>query len=109
MNSDDSNYVLTTEGHILTLGQEHIYDVPPSRKRTRKVEDHQCPAYVPMKSLVDRQQLDFGLVMGIRSRPDVEYARFLVGLSPPSSDERFWSTEGWCERPKVDPYVSEVL
>jgi len=105
LHSDDSNYVFTTEGHILTLGQEHMKPTSQSRKRMRTIENHQCPAYLPYTRLFDHRQRRSGLVHGVRSRPDVDYARHLVGLSPTSADEQFFSPEGWCERPKVEPYV----
>jgi hypothetical protein len=50
-----------------------------------------------------------GLTVGVRSRPDVEYTRHLVGLMPSRSDERHWFKDGWCERPNVEPYVSNTI
>ncbi|KAF8974233.1 alpha mannosidase-like protein [Flammula alnicola] len=111
LHSDDSNYVFTTEGHILSLGPEHMKPVPPARKRARKFVSHQCPAYVPFTRTYDHRQKQpgQGLVLGVRSRPDVDYPRHLVALSPGSSDEQYWSPDGWCERPKVEPYSFEFI
>ncbi|KIM46267.1 glycoside hydrolase family 47 protein [Hebeloma cylindrosporum] len=109
LHSDDSNYVFTTEGHILTLGQEHMKPRSQFRKRMRTIENHQCPAYIPFTRVFDHRQRRSGLVHGIRSRPDVDYARHLVGLSPTSADEQFFSPDGWCERPKVQPYTFEFV
>ena len=32
-----------------------------------------------------------------------------VGQSEDASDEKYWSPDGWCERPKVEPYVCLTL
>ncbi|KAF8165423.1 alpha mannosidase-like protein [Crassisporium funariophilum] len=109
LNSDDSNYVFTTEGHILTLGQEHMKPIPPARKRMRHVEVHQCPAYTPYTTFRDSRQRQPGLVQGVLSRPDVDYARQLVGIASSSAEQEHWSPNGWCERPKVDPYSYEFI
>lgn len=119
MHSDDSNYVFTTEGHILFLDKQHMRPTTPARKRARKVMNHQCPAYDPFVSTKTRRRpyhnsnpnsnlglSSFGLVQGVRSRPDVEYARYLVNLAPTAADEQHWSPDGWCEKPKIEPYVS---
>ncbi|KAG5343059.1 hypothetical protein C0989_000049 [Termitomyces sp. Mn162] len=55
-----------------------------------------------------RDQVD-GLVRGIQSRPDFEYARSLVGLTPPQKDIDTWSPSGWCERPHVDLFSYDVV
>ncbi len=102
LHSDDSNYVFTTEGHILTLGRDNIKPVPPARRKLRKIVNHQCPAYEPYS---EPHKLN-GLVQGIRSRGDVEYSRELVGIQPSELDKTFWSADGWCEQPKVDLFVS---
>ncbi|KAH9482917.1 ER degradation-enhancing alpha-mannosidase-like protein 1 [Psilocybe cubensis] len=111
LHSDDSNYVFTTEGHILTLGQQHMKPASSARKRTRKIVNHQCPIYTPFVTTLDhrRKPPGPGLVQGIRSRPDVDYARQLVGLAPSHADQQYWSPDGWCERPKVDPYTYEFI
>lgn len=72
-----------------------------AKKRMRNIEDHSCPAYRPFTRT--------GLVQGVRSRVDVDYARHLVGLSPNSGDQAHWSPNGWCERPKINPYVCAFL
>ncbi|PPQ77269.1 hypothetical protein CVT25_010851 [Psilocybe cyanescens] len=111
LHNDDSNYVFTTEGHILSLGQEHMKPIPSARKRSRKIEDHQCPTYAPIITTLDHRNKrpGSGLVQGIRSRPDIDYARQLVGLAPSFIDKQYWSPDGWCERPKVDPYSYEFI
>ncbi|KAF4619947.1 hypothetical protein D9613_005188 [Agrocybe pediades] len=104
LHSDDSNYVFTTEGHILTLDRDHMNPMSKSRKRTRNIESHECPAYTPITSGSHKSKP--GLVQGVRSRSDMEYARHLVGTSPAFADESHWSPDGWCEKPRVDPYAN---
>lgn len=78
--------------------------------------NHQCPAYDPFVASKTHQRaysnhhtasLRHGLVQGVRSRPDVEYARHLVNLTATATDEQHWSPDGWCEKPKIEPYVSK--
>ncbi|PBL02491.1 alpha mannosidase-like protein [Armillaria gallica] len=100
LHSDDSNYVFTTEGHILTLGQEHIKPMSSARRKTRKIMNHQCPAYAPASN---------GLVKGIRSRGDIDYARELVSILPTEAERSVWSIYGWCERPKADLFTYDFI
>ncbi|KAF5321197.1 hypothetical protein D9619_000434 [Psilocybe cf. subviscida] len=118
LHSDDSNYVFTTEGHILFLDKKYMRPTPPARKRARKVMNHQCPAYNPLVPTKDPRRLHhnsnhglsgLGLVQGVRSRPDVEYARHLVNLAPTAADEQHWTPDGWCEKPKIEPYSFEFI
>ncbi|KAJ7499000.1 alpha mannosidase-like protein [Mycena latifolia] len=100
LHRDDSNYVFTTEGHLLTLGSEHL---KPARRKMRKIEDHQCPAYRPFS------QNGSGLSMGIRSRGDVDYARELLSQAPSDVDQAAWSASGWCERPHVNLFAYDFI
>ncbi|KAJ7904433.1 alpha mannosidase-like protein [Mycena olivaceomarginata] len=97
LHKDDSNYVFTTEGHILTLGRQHLKPTPPARRKMRNIETHQCPAYRPFL-----QRGSSGLTMGIRSRGDVDYARELVAQPA----KRQW---GWCERPVVNLFAYDFI
>ena len=84
----------------------------PNKNRLRKVEDHRCPAYNPSTGIFknpNKQNQGTGLVQGVRSRVDVDYGRHLVGISPSSADQVHWSPNGWCERPKVEPYVCTFI
>jgi mannosidase alpha-like ER degradation enhancer 1 len=108
LHSNDSNYVFTTEGHILSLDPQYLRPIPPARKRMRTIENHQCPAYTPFTLPLNHQR-GSGLTVGVRSRPDVEYTRHLVGLMPSRVDERHWFKDGWCETPKVEPYVNNPI
>lgn len=107
LHSDDSNYVLTTEGHILFLSREFLKPMSPARRRMRREENHQCPAYERVLSY--DWSSGRGLTQGIRSRTDVDYARFLTGMLPEKADIYLASPDGWCERPHVDLFVSSFL
>ncbi|KAF9534836.1 alpha mannosidase-like protein [Crepidotus variabilis] len=109
LHSDDSNYVLTTEGHILSLEKEHLKPVPAVRRRMRKLEDHQCPAYRPSTLANEHSTTRPGLTVGVRSRADVDYPHHLTGTTHSVNDERYWHSDGWCEKPKVDPYSFEFI
>ncbi|KAF9006459.1 alpha mannosidase-like protein [Cyathus striatus] len=105
LHSDDSNYVFTTEGHILMLGREHLRH----KRKSRTSESHQCPVYAPFDSVYGNGKRSTGLIQGVLSRPDVDYARELVGRSPNHWDMETWSPYGWCERPKVELYSYDFL
>lgn len=103
---DDSNYVFTTEGHLLTLDNKHLKPISDVRRRLRGAENLQCPAYSP--PMVLSQDGQNGLRGGIRSRGDVEYARLLVGGTPNDADKAAWSPDGFCDVPHGELYVSPV-
>ncbi|KAJ4466510.1 alpha mannosidase-like protein [Lentinula aciculospora] len=109
LHKDDSNYVFTTEGHLLKLGPEHLRGIPPSRRKLRKIEDHQCPAYQPFKSARGRRENDNGLIVGIQGRADADYSRELVALDANEADSIHWSRSGWCERPKVELFSYDFI
>lgn len=106
LHRDDSNYVFSTEGHILSLDRDHTRPMPASRKKMRPVNDRQCPTYKPFIEVRDNDSADTGLVRGIRSRSDYDYARKLVGVHASSSEIDAWSANGWCEKPAVENFVS---
>ncbi|PPQ64702.1 hypothetical protein CVT24_008329 [Panaeolus cyanescens] len=106
---DDSNYVFTTEGHILTLAPEHLKPLHAARKKARTIEEHQCPAYTPNMAGYDHKKTKSGLVQGVRSRPDVEYARHLVGAGASTAEQAYWSPDGYCEKPYVEPYSYDFI
>ncbi|KAJ3894586.1 alpha mannosidase-like protein [Lentinula edodes] len=109
LHKDDSNYVFTTEGHLLKLGPEHLREMSPSRRKLRKIEDHQCPAYQPFRSARGRRVNDSGLVVGIQGRADADYSRELVALDANEADSTHWSRSGWCERPKVELFSYDFI
>ncbi|KAI0321883.1 alpha-mannosidase [Amylostereum chailletii] len=106
LHSDDSNWVLTTEGHILRLDSSLIK--PPSSvvRQLRRAESPQCPAYDPPDFGNDYMR---GLTVGIRSRSDFDYASQLVGNPLALSEGAFWHESGVCELPKVDLFMYEFL
>lgn len=105
LHRDDSNFVFTTEGHILKLNGTHLRPPSPVRRKLRRVENLQCPAYRADDSGFDDTNQSSHLHTGIRSRPDTEYARALVGALPTSIEEFHWSHDGYCEIPNVQLYV----
>jgi ER degradation enhancer, mannosidase alpha-like 1 len=109
IHSDDSNYVFTTEGHILTLPNVYLRPMSAARRKLRREERHQCPVYRPVIGVYDTLENETGLVQGIRSRGDVDYARELVALLPSATDEDAWSPNGWCDKPLVDLFVSLLI
>jgi mannosidase alpha-like ER degradation enhancer 1 len=101
LHSDDSAYVFTTEGHILSLDKEHI--IHESHPHLRSQPRHnQCLPSTPITTGRGRQT---GLVQGMRSHPELDYSRELVALLPDSLERFAWSSHGWCEKPKVDAPV----
>lgn len=48
---------------------------------------------------------DSGLVGGVMSRVDFEYARNLIGRVHSENETRWWDPDGWCALPKHEPYV----
>lgn len=108
INDDDSNYVFTTEGHILMLDHDLLKKPKHGKSSTRKFISHQCPTYYPYTTNSRVRGIP-GLTRGIRSRPEAEYARLLVGNKPTLSDERHWQHDGWCDKPKTEAaYVSSL-
>ncbi|KAJ7179913.1 alpha mannosidase-like protein [Mycena crocata] len=103
LHKDDSNYVFTTEGHLLTLGPKHMKPTPSARRKMRNIENHQCPAYRPFI------QNGSGLSMGIRSRGDVDYSRELLAQQASEVDQNLWSPYGWCERPFVSLFAYDFI
>lgn len=47
-------------------------------------------------------------MLGVGSRPDIDYARELTGLRSQPLDEHYWSPDGSCSLPEVDPFVRPI-
>jgi mannosidase alpha-like ER degradation enhancer 1 len=109
LNSDDSNYVFTTEGHILSMDSRHVRPMSAIRRKLRGSDNSQCPAYQPWLYAEDFQDSQHGLVAGMHYRPDTDYARMIVGMPETEADARYWSPDGWCEVPPVQLYVRSPL
>jgi mannosidase alpha-like ER degradation enhancer 1 len=104
LHNDDSNYIFTTEGHILSLEQKYLKLPSATVRRLRRAENPQCPAYEP-PYFIGADDMP-GLFVGIRSRADFDYARFLISTALSDGDETWWHPNGWCTVPVVDLYVS---
>ncbi|KAI0069072.1 alpha-mannosidase [Artomyces pyxidatus] len=106
LHSDDSNYVFTTEGHILLLDPKHMKRTIPAVRQLRRAESPQCPAYEAPSSGPAGSP---GLTVGVRSRTDVDYSRHLIGNVLSDDDAASWHASGWCELPQVDYYTLEFV
>ncbi|KAI0028196.1 glycoside hydrolase, partial [Vararia minispora EC-137] len=112
LHTDDSNWVFTTEGHILALGAPHLKQPSKAVRAMRRMEAPQCPSYMPPEfgADIDGWQVP-GLEVGVRSRSDWDYATYLVG--GPMRNDSFaaahWHAEGMCTLPQVDLYMYEFL
>jgi mannosidase alpha-like ER degradation enhancer 1 len=106
--NSDSNFVFTTEGHILLLNSTHLNPISETRRRARLHEHPQCPMHRPVV-----RPYTHGLVYGIRSRPEFEYARHLTGHDMfgdvAAADSGWWDAHGTCEVPREEVLVSISL
>ncbi|OCH93594.1 alpha-mannosidase [Obba rivulosa] len=109
LHADHSNYVFTTEGHILTLDQSRLKPISAARRKLRRVEHLQCPAYQPPLIAYDNWEAETGMSAGIRARTDFEYARELIGIRPTDTDVNSWSPDGWCAVPKLNLYSYDFV
>ncbi|THH12390.1 hypothetical protein EW145_g47 [Phellinidium pouzarii] len=109
IHKDDSNFVFTTEGHILTLESKYLKGLSPARRRSRRVENLQCPAYRSIRVGANEFDDDSGLITGILYRPDIDYARALVGASILEEEENWWSVDGHCDIPSADLYSYDFI
>ncbi|KAH9947270.1 alpha-mannosidase [Amylocystis lapponica] len=109
LHADDSNYVLTTEGHILSLSQDQLQPISAVRRKLRGAEHVQCPAYQAPILAYDNWDADTGITGGIRSRTDMDQVRELIGLEPTSSDIKSWSPGGWCAVPQLTLYAYDFI
>lgn len=92
------------------LDSQHIKPMSPVRRQLRRVENLQCPAYLaPQVGIVDPDDGRPGITTGILSRPDVDYARILVGTAIVEGEEKWWSLDGYCETPAPSLYVRTIV
>jgi hypothetical protein len=91
------------------MDDHHTKSTSAIRRKLRGPERSQCPAYRPFIIARDSAGSDTGLLGGIRRRPDIDYARTLVGTAHVDSDEKHWLSEGRCEIPPVHYYVCRSL
>ncbi|EJF62997.1 alpha-mannosidase [Dichomitus squalens LYAD-421 SS1] len=109
LHSDDSQWVFTTEGHILTLEPHLIKPISSARKKLRGVENNQCPAYQAPMLAWDDWDSDGGLRGGIQDRADIDYTRELVGRASSEFDQKLWTPDGWCLIPKHELYTYDFV
>ncbi|CCM05644.1 uncharacterized protein FIBRA_07874 [Fibroporia radiculosa] len=109
LHTDDSNYVLSTEGHILWLDRDRLKPISAARRKLRGVEHHQCPEYQPPLIAFDDWTGESGLSVGIRARSDADYIRELVGVRPSDQDATAWFPGGWCELPKMSLFSYDFI
>jgi mannosidase alpha-like ER degradation enhancer 1 len=105
LHGDDSNYVFTTEGHILTLEPKYTKPMSAVRRKLRGAENHRCPAYTPGLAFQKHSNVSGGIMGGIQFRRDVEYARYLTDGIPSELERAAWSPYGFCDIPRVEIFV----
>ncbi|KAG0091741.1 alpha mannosidase-like protein [Podila epicladia] len=112
----DSNFVFTTEGHVLSLTNEHLrrptstepeleQDPTPRHQYVMKGHSrHQhprpsepkpwpmCPVYEPPATFLK----------SIPYRPDADFARQMVGTRPDARDLLELDPNGFCEKPVLE-------
>jgi ER degradation enhancer, mannosidase alpha-like 1 len=104
INRDASNYVFTTEGHVLRLDASLIRPIPLSRRKMRGPDRHVCPAYSPLTN--DKLRgTKAAMLSGIRARSDVDFARALIGAPMTDDESTNWSPEGWCSLQAIQHFV----
>ncbi|KZW03978.1 alpha-mannosidase [Exidia glandulosa HHB12029] len=112
INKDDSNFVFTTEGHVLHLNSTHIKPPSAARRKLRPVDSSQCPPY-EQRHLNLQKANNSAFMGGIRSLPEFEFGRHLLGILPSSKlaedDEPYWMHDGWCEKPKHQQYTFDFV
>lgn len=110
LHSLDSNFVFTTEGHVLQLQGTTRQEAPVVV--TPHDPDHQLLSTTPQPTCPRHRlsTLRSGLVGSIRDRADYEYARHLVGIHLDSaeaqSDSHLWDIYGICDVAQTEVFVS---
>ncbi|CEL58109.1 alpha mannosidase-like protein [Rhizoctonia solani AG-1 IB] len=113
INSDDQNLVFTTEGHLITLSQQHLKAPSEASRYFRQKEQNFCPVYQPTRNPPNVYPGEaYGLVQSIRSRPDSDYSRFITGLELSvvgASDSLWWDLSGRCAVPQPEEYSFDYV
>lgn len=76
-----------------------------ARKKLRREESLQCPAYLSPLLAYDDWESETGMSGGILDRADFDYARMLIGRPASEYEEKTSTPDGWCIIPKHEPYV----
>ncbi|KAL1922501.1 uncharacterized protein VTP21DRAFT_10040 [Calcarisporiella thermophila] len=106
INKMDSNYVFTTEGHVLHLPRSYQNPKPPIvetfaarlRKLTRRIPSplRECPA------------VNKSMFSTIPARPDAEFARETVGVTE-DRHSHWHKLGGYCEIPNTMPPTIQLV
>ncbi|KIO33955.1 glycoside hydrolase family 47 protein [Tulasnella calospora MUT 4182] len=115
----DSNFVFTTEGHVLPLPRRYLRRSSSATGSSKKdAKGSKAPDTCPappsrlMPSWSDRNHTT-GLTGLISDRPDTDYARHLVGLAldapEVAEDVTHWRLEGICDAPRYDTHPATFV
>ena len=102
INNLDSNFVFTTEGHVLTLPKELL-------RASGQASNQTCAVPRPQLMKTYHKEGSAALVGYLEDRADNDYARFLAGR--PLNDHAILSGQsrswpgGVCDAPPTDTYV----
>lgn len=97
-------------GHLIALPQRHLKQASVTSRYLRQKEQNFCPVYQPTRNPPDVFLGEgYGLIQSVRSRPDMDFGRFITGLDlsvVTSLDAPWWDLSGWCAVPQAEEYVS---
>ncbi|CAG8444055.1 9668_t:CDS:10 [Ambispora leptoticha] len=85
-----------TEAHILPLPRKYLRLTSLFHRKLRGIDASVCPAYQAPRHLLN----------SVSARPDVDYAKELVGYEENILPELY--SHGYCEVPQTDPPVIEI-
>ncbi|KAG8921411.1 alpha mannosidase-like protein, partial [Tulasnella sp. 417] len=119
LHSLDSNFVFTTEGHVLPLPRRYLRRSSAAAGPTKKdAKGSKAPDTCPppptrlIPTWSDRNHTT-GLAGSISDRPDIDYARHLVGLAldapEVAEDVTHWRLEGICDAPRYDNHPTTFV
>ncbi|KAF9309267.1 alpha mannosidase-like protein [Podila horticola] len=112
----DSNFVFTTEGHVLSLANKHLskptatkpvleQDPTPRHQYVMKGHhrhQHPRPSEPKPWPMCARYQTPATFLKSIPYRPDADFARQMVGTRPDARDHLELDPDGFCEKPVLE-------
>ncbi|KAF9210603.1 alpha mannosidase-like protein [Podila verticillata] len=113
----DTNFVFTTEGHVLSLANEHLsrpsskeppaleQDSTPRHEYVMKghhLHQHPRPSNPKPWPMCIRYETPATFLKSIPYRPDAEFARQMVGTRPDARDHLELDPNGFCEKPVLE-------
>ncbi|KAG0353735.1 alpha mannosidase-like protein [Podila minutissima] len=112
----DSNFVFTTEGHVLSLANEHLrrptatepgleQDPTPRHQYVTKGHprhQHSRPSEPKPWPMCPLYEAPATFLKGIPYRPDADFARQMVGTRPDARDHLELDPNGFCEKPVLE-------